>query len=1097
MAETASLIYGWQFDPSYYEVVRDTLATNVSLSDNLAERLAPIALPTPVSAVPYQLDKASPPPPLVEGALYGAYIPKTLYADVTSEGAFTGEVPPLSAPPPQSMAWPELAKVFIPGLNGDKGNKTECWFFPLYWMGRVSDRNNVAVLPLLGRHKTSTFRKHFKNSSYRRSDAGLPPFSPTNPVNLHWEVLDPKEFTKKFSNTTNWQSFVRELNRECDDCVPELKQRIADAQSKGGAALEDFPRLASPYVIPNVSWERITIYMDGVLSTMKDYYVQDSRPDISEAAIELPSDFGSTATAAVIMDKTHEYMANNDPSKLFTWWGMAHTEWLEAYKKRAQTTIVNYLATFIDAGYVEKDALRTFSMTGFPFKTEEGLTIVRGEDLRAPNRETMTPKGREFFEKMIEPVVAAGGAGGLEIPDITVEEAQQIEEDAREAEKAARQAAGAQGDASKNVTATKNAKEKAEVGLASAIDEENAADLALEELEGGSSYKELEKAKKTVATLAEMEMPVPEKLEKTVADLQKKIGKEIEKASESATKARAKVVAATNKETQTSAAFAEAERILEKVKVAHKKAEDKLEDAIKQTAVIKALSSHIYVPSYEGYASFIQDVRKGYSVSTLTNTGQEAVGTAFRWFSGSPQAASGQTGRWSADSAWESEKNAATSALKDRKPIGGFQMPSKPRERVLAGPIPVDMMDGSQTTMQVGRPNKMKRGSYVVFEDLGSVFADEFVPLFTAYGSAYPAEEVEAGYENLVFEITEEAKTNKEGRWVATIQPVAFFSPSYHPVAEFEGAVKDVPFGETQITIDSSDPFVMIPALTIRQGGIVSVAGAQSTPKKNPTRRKKNPTGASEQVFVDPSVPPGPGVRSPIPGTPYMDWLIEFSPFGLTEDEMVVLAKTKRMKPSYRRKEAAEHGVDATRYEDALESLRGAGLIRSNNAISPSGNKLFAMLREANVVPQSDLSYLFRAQPPAKKNPTRRKKNPTKRMIEVVTLDGKRQMVPRDRIMVSDEVFYRKLFLQVYPEVAGQSDAYITKGFNVWIKERRAEFIENIGWNPSQPFDASRETQFESWLLRYVDENADSPWPWNLPEEGWKNPTPSTGKLFT
>jgi hypothetical protein len=127
------------------------------------------------------------------------------------------------------------------------------------------------------------------------------------------------------------------------------------------------------------------------------------------------------------------------------------------------------------------------------------------------------------------------------------------------------------------------------------------------------------------------------------------------------------------------------------------------------------------------------------------------------------------------------------------------------------------------------------------------------------------------------------------------------------------------------------------------------------------------PTG---RVFVDSSVPPGPGVRSPILGMPYTDWLIEFFPFGLTEDEMVVLAKTKRLKPSARRKEAGEHGVFVDRYEDALESLQGMALIGSNRSISPAGSKLLASLIEANVFPSSDLSHLFKAQPPEPTEPT-------------------------------------------------------------------------------------------------------------------------------
>ena len=164
------------------------------------------------------------------------------------------------------------------------------------------------------------------------------------------------------------------------------------------------------------------------------------------------------------------------------------------------------------------------------------------------------------------------------------------------------------------------------------------------------------------------------------------------------------------------------------------------------------------------------------------------------------------------------------------------------------------------------------------------------------------------------------------------------------------------------------------------QAGAYSLALIKMLEGHVPATASRDPRLATGKVFVDSSVPPGPGVRSPIHGMPYTDWLVQFAPFGLTEDEMVVLAKTKRLKSSYRRKEAAEHGVDKARYDAALASLVAKGFLGdqlghqarpyasvsiANRAINNEGRKKLASLIEANVFPQSGLSYLFRAQPPA------------------------------------------------------------------------------------------------------------------------------------
>jgi len=70
----ASEVYGWQFTPSYFDVVVKTLQLNPDSSSTapMGSLLAPVAIPMPsttAGAGSYDLQRRSSPPPLVEGAL--------------------------------------------------------------------------------------------------------------------------------------------------------------------------------------------------------------------------------------------------------------------------------------------------------------------------------------------------------------------------------------------------------------------------------------------------------------------------------------------------------------------------------------------------------------------------------------------------------------------------------------------------------------------------------------------------------------------------------------------------------------------------------------------------------------------------------------------------------------------------------------------------------------------------------------------------------------------------------------------------------------------------------------------------------------------
>ena len=73
----------------------------------------------------------------------------------------------------------------------------------------------------------------------------------------------------------------------------------------------------------------------------------------------------------------------------------------------------------------------------------------------------------------------------------------------------------------------------------------------------------------------------------------------------------------------------------------------------------------------------------------------------------------------------------------------------------------------------------------------------------------------------------------------------------------------------------------------------------------------------------------------------------------LTRDEAIVLLATNGLKSSYRRQEAAQHEVDASRYDAALDNLIATGLLRKNKAITAEGkNHLAAYRRTATDFPR-------------------------------------------------------------------------------------------------------------------------------------------------
>lgn len=821
----ASLIYGWQFAPSYFDVVVETLKNNPAPSNDapMEDRLAPVAVPMPSTtggAGVYDLKRISAPPPLVEGALYGQYIPKSLYPSLKG------------APDAVELAWKDDAKVFIPGTNFSKGEYTDCWFFPMFWTGRVSDKNQIAALPLLGFYDHGTLRRPAVYGADKR-----PPFTPRPIDAVQWVVYTAEEWaaaTMYSYGNHGASSFVDSIQQRTweairyDDDVPEdVKDALRDFPNPDRAAKEGgLPTSHSPYIVPNVSWPEVVEYMERVYGVMRTHYSND-------VAGKLFADFGSPKTGeAIIRTTVQTYQGSSRTANLkvsfeenersLTWWGMAHTEWLEANKTAVNIAAIKEIARLTDKYIHSIDVPwdNTFRSMSFPFKTPDGPAIVRGAALRvAGSDDTMTKEGRAFYSKYIEPIIEATQAG-FTAPTMTLDEAKAAHDDAKEVEKALREASGPQGDASKNLTKARQEVRNSEEALEKAREKIKEANEALEKVMASADYKKWEKLEAQRNSLLEMDIDVPDDLTKKIAEAAKVLGNSYTKAKAAAKKGEEKLVESDARNDKAYTEEKDAEALFDKVKADYEDSKLTTEQAQKTVNILIALESHLYLPSYGGYAQFLHDVRQGYDPKT---TSGGAVGGAFRWFSGSPQAAAKQSGRWSADSEWAKENaarnSAAASAVSRRPTLGGFGVSAPPRPtRVVAGPVDIYWTDGSLTKFQAGRPSKMVGGSYVTFDDLGSVFGNEFGPLFDAYKAAYPDREVDEAYANIVFEVTETAKTNDEGRWVATVQPVAIFDQQFTPIAPFEAEVKDVPFGETEITIDPDDPFVMIPAAKVKAG---------------------------------------------------------------------------------------------------------------------------------------------------------------------------------------------------------------------------------------------------------------------------------------
>jgi hypothetical protein len=432
---------------------------------------------------------------------------------------------------------------------------------------------------------------------------------------------------------------------------------------------------------------------------------------------------------------------------------------------------------------------------------------------------------------------------------MTLEEARTAHSEAKEAEKTAREASGPQGEPSKNLTKARQEVKAADEALEKAREKNEEADKALQTYLASGDYKKWEKLDGQRVSLKDMDIDVPDDLTKKIAEAAKVLGDTFTKTQAAATKAEDKRGAAIARHNKAYHEEKAAEELLEKVQTAYEDAKVVTEEVKKTVTILIALESHLYLPSYGGYAQFLHDVRGQYEAK---RTSAGSVGAAFRWFSGSPQAAARQSGRWAAESDWYKKNAAAASAaVRSVKPqLGLFR--SK-RTAVIAGPVDVTLMDGSQRKYIAGRPSLMKGGSHVVLDDLEMHFSKEFAPLFDAYKAKFPDRDVEAGYENIVFEVTEEAATNESGEWMVTIQPVTFFDPQFTPIAPFEAGLPDVPFGETSFPILPTDDFVVLP----KQFKTALMGEAQKpkkgktgkTGKKQKAKGGKTPTAPLKELF--------------------------------------------------------------------------------------------------------------------------------------------------------------------------------------------------------------------------------------------------------
>ena len=894
-------IYGWQFVPSYYEIVAQTLATTSKGEGSSA----PVALPIPSAMVDYNLGKESAPPPLVEGALYGYFYPldvlTELATNVGGDGAYPGEYDETARgllATFQAVAWKDTIEVFIPGFSAP-GSKSECLFFPHYWAGRISDRGTIALLPLLsfrnsgknlGRGGEDYTLEHpyifsFASTLEKAQEAGRSAYESRDPGGplLRWMIFDPKGLHKLFAGEVAvFFETVKDIVRGAPGLRSAAMTLPKNPADKNLKAVSEFGALTSPAIIPTVGWETVVEYMNTasyeyhlLINTAPDSTLENPEQDpenqeqIDASREEFYGwkDFGSTQLASDCMvasqalyrlwdDATFQkgelrvarVSSSNAVFAGFAWWGMANSEWLNAHSTLVKQQIVIALNSYIEDTNRPQRLVESFKFMAFPFRVGDGTKIPKATDF-VNEAGNLSPTGRRFYEDYILPVVKAGGTP----PNLTLEEAAEAVAVAEAVAKEAKEKAGAQGEASKNLTKAKATDRKNIEKHTSAKEKHTSTQAELDKYreEAGEALGKIEKLQGLRGELEVMGVPT-DAVDSQIVAAQKEVGPEFAKATEAHAKATEKLGEASVAWDESTREVKKAEEELADLTEKSGKAVVDLEEAKNTEKAVIALGSYVYVPSTQGYYEFIQDVRRSYD-GTGAGTARSAVARAFKWFSGSPQATEAQTGRWSSGSAWQEGLNKAVAVAagmgrtEDR--LGRFPGPdSSPRvtpkpTRVVAGPVDVTLMDGTQRRYQAGRPRDTQAGKHIVFEDINVVFANEFAPLFEAYKEAYPEREVEAGYENLVLEVIESARTLISGEWTVTVEPVAFFVNEFTPISDVTAlmdadAVKLLPLGVGPIPIEPNDPYVILPPKW-------RLAKLEEKKKK---KKKKNPIKADSDL---------------------------------------------------------------------------------------------------------------------------------------------------------------------------------------------------------------------------------------------------------
>ena len=871
-------IYGWQFSPSYFEIVTSTLKQAIGKQG----ALAPVAQPAAPAVVPYNLGKQSPPPPLVEGALYGVFYPTKVFSDYfAAQGANVEKAKALFAGL-QAVAWKDPVEVFIPGYTPPKG-KSECLFFPTHWSGRVSDRGTIGVLPLL----TLNYESLYRLVSFVERD--IPTTNPTfvfaatfadsvmdermrdYGAVLRWEVLDARGLANLFpQHIHNAFSFVRQALENLDRSVGLRVTPMPPSKDSELKAVKEFGELTSPAIIPNVGWDELVTYVNAAARAQVSVSGAPATEEIAKRLEELYgwSDFGSEDTVKGCMtrsqglygDGRRRYVRHDAPGYKnygsrgralgtqgsegvvfagFQWWGMANSGWLDKYETLVKQQVVIALYNYISASNRDDSLIRSFKAVALPFHVGEEVKIPNAIDF-VNEAGNMSPTGRRFFEDYIVPVVEAGGTP----PNLTPEEAAERVAAAKAESEAAREAASSRGAASKAVTAAKKAQLKAEADFKKKKEELGAAisKTAKIETDVGPALAELEKLKAIREQMSEMGLEdAVAGTDAKIVEARKKVGGDFEKAQEAQTKAQAALDAALDAEGITATELDEANAAFRAAEEAREEASVALTEAESVEKAVKALASYVYVPSSTGYRMFIQDVRKKYD-KTPAGTSKARVSNAFRWFSGCPQATAGREGKWAAGSEWQTGADSEkASGLGVQGTLGGFMGGGRrrpPKPVVVAGPVPVDLWDGTQQEYQSGRPRNTKAGVHIVFEDFAVAYGNEFAPLFAAYKEAFPERNTEAGFENLVIRITEDAATSGlkafTGEWLTKGEPVAFFVEEFTPIEEVligmdPEVVKDLPLGENELALDPNDDYVILPKM-LRDDSVI-------LPKKNPDHR--------------------------------------------------------------------------------------------------------------------------------------------------------------------------------------------------------------------------------------------------------------------